>query len=603
ISLQRAARLAADVSTPLTFLAHALHDITLEYTSPSTDTEHDLLLSLLSLIYGVLDPVRLPPEPDTLDVNSFRISIICAYEVLQLLGFLINHNEILAKVGRVLWPRVWRWVQLMEIHNHYPDTTVPGSPRIPILAMAGHFWRTESTSEFVVQNSPGLGAFVAHAWDDIVALWRQYPDSTSIPHRVTFYAAITEFLRICHYHESPELFESIVNETGGTDKIAAVLMKYISLLIVDVETADVPRDRSYLIKCLANILLFLRDGHSLWHGLVRAGYIKFITKVVIKLARGPWTADPLIEQAVVSCLRHLDSIISLNDEYVARALRTDLFTALCCSLRMHVAEDQAVTRILDTVVQATLHYPSIRALASIFPALETVDIRSFSDSYQTEWKSFITLARRRVRLLNQFRSKKISCNAACANPECKILNIKRTELRRCAGCKLALYCSRKCQTKSWSIYNHRSVCAEAYNASEYRSTRFLHFAILRDYHAQKSDLIFNELAYTKFTRRTAFCLLFRHIAGRFLASVVFAEPYKNTIENHPAAGLPSVEIHLVELPNQPIFAIALRTSGTSSMKARILQMAHKISDADLKDAAEDLARLDIVETYDSDANT
>ncbi|KAK7043359.1 hypothetical protein R3P38DRAFT_3347511 [Favolaschia claudopus] len=586
--LQRAARLAADVSTPLTSLAHALHDITLECFQ-STDTGHDLLLSLLSLIYGVLDPVRLPSEPDTLDVNSFRISTICAYEVLQLLGFLINHNEILPKVGRVFWPRVWRWVQLMEIHNHYPHTTLPGSPRIPILAMAGHFWRSKCTSEFVVQNSSDLGVFVAHAWDDIVALWRQYPDSTSIPHRLTFYAAITEFLRVCHYHESPELFDSIVNETGGTDKIAALLMKYISLLIVDVETADVPRDRAYLIKCLANILLFLRDGHSLWHGLVRAGYIKFnITKVVIKLARGPWTAYPLIEQAVVSCLRHLDSIISLNDEYVARALRTDLFTALCCSLRMHVAEDQAVTRILDTVVQATLHYPSIRALASIFPALETVDIRSFSDSYQTEWKFHYP-----------------GTKAPCANPECKILNIKRTELRRCAGCKLALYCSRKCQIISWSIYNHRSVCAEACsdNASEYRSTRFLHFAILRDYHAQKTDLIFNELAYTKFTRRTAFCLLFRHIAGRFLASVVFAEPYKNTIENHPAAGLPSVEIHLVELPNQPIFAIALRTSGASSMKARILQMAHKISDADLKDAAEDLARLDIVETYDSDANT
>ncbi|KAK6995971.1 hypothetical protein R3P38DRAFT_2655538 [Favolaschia claudopus] len=607
IPLQRAARLAADVSTPLTFLADALRDIR-RVCFQATDSGRESLLSLLSLIYGLLDPTRLPPEPNTVDTDIvFYQSILCAFEMLQLFSFLIGQNtNILPKIGRVFWPRLWCWSQLMESHNHYTDT-FPGSPRFPILEMAGLFWKTECISEFAIRNTPGLGTFLAHVWDDIISVWGERPGGSSILYKLSLYAAITDFLRICHHSGSHELFGSIVDGAGGPDKIAAVLIKYISLLIADAE--HVPLERPTLMNFLANILLFLCDGQSLWHSLVRAGYTRFITKVVIKLTEGPWTADQLIKEAVVSCLRHLASIISLNDEYVRRALRANLFTALCCFLRMDIAQDkhEVVTQILDTVAQATLHYPSLRTLASIFPALETVDAagtRSFSGIYQAEWTTFITLARMRVRLLNQFRSKKISSIAACANPECKILNIKRTGLRRCAGCKLALYCSKKCQTMSWRIYNHRSICAGACseNASEYRSTRFLHFAILREYHAQKSNLILKELAYANFTGRKAFCLLFRYIAGRFSASVVFADSYKKTIENHPTAGLPSVEMHLVDLPKQPIYAIALRTSGRVSMKERILQTVQKISSAKFEDAAKDLARLEVVETYDGDAN-
>lgn len=48
----------------------------------------------------------------------------------------------------------------------------------------------------------------------------------------------------------------------------------------------------------------------------------------------------------------------------------------------------------------------------------------------------------------------------CDNPQCKRVHdsVQQITLKRCKGCLMMHYCSRRCQKIDWNKYNHRSLC-------------------------------------------------------------------------------------------------------------------------------------------------
>ena len=59
-------------------------------------------------------------------------------------------------------------------------------------------------------------------------------------------------------------------------------------------------------------------------------------------------------------------------------------------------------------------------------------------------------------------------SSKCENPACK--NVDGGKLRKCANCKVALYCSTECQKKHWQ--EHKPVCKKNKEAGEKVSSSF-----------------------------------------------------------------------------------------------------------------------------------
>ncbi|KAK7000519.1 hypothetical protein R3P38DRAFT_2561093 [Favolaschia claudopus] len=241
---------------------------------------------------------------------------------------------------------------------------------------------------------------------------------------------------------------------------------------------------------------------------------------------------------------------------------------------------------------------------------------------QNEWSGFVVFARERLQILEKFRSVEVSTKRSCDNIECRVLNAIKTDLRRCAACKLAFYCSKQCQTVSWQKYNHRTVCAGTCPGApkEQRDVRFHHFAILHDYQAQKADLLLQKLAHITQNGNIDYCVTLEYRAGRCTANVEPISRYQNTIERHPAVNWSCVdrkEIHIVRIFNgwdeeAVQFALVLR-SNTSIVFDQLARLARSIppgrnliklltSCPSIIQQVHELAGVPVVETYEGDAN-
>jgi len=94
-------------------------------------------------------------------------------------------------------------------------------------------------------------------------------------------------------------------------------------------------------------------------------------------------------------------------------------------------------------------------LSEVFPSLMTSDIKDV-------WEKFFLLLNHQsssFRLIARERREEMH---ACGNPSCDIQGTK-SELFRCAGCYITLFCTRKCQAIAWRDNEHKANCARYQN--------------------------------------------------------------------------------------------------------------------------------------------
>ncbi|KAK7058207.1 hypothetical protein R3P38DRAFT_2599849 [Favolaschia claudopus] len=619
VSLRRVAKVAADPATAPEDVSDAL-EIIRAAGRRITNYGQDFLPPL---IYGLLDPDRMPPGPEAISSSdTFYSSIACAFRALTLFRDIVDES-LLRKIGRDFWPRIWIWIQLMDSHDFFPELTSDLCPRFLLLEIVGHFLRNEATKQ-VVQSTTGFGVFMAHAWVDVVSFCERTAAGVSIfPGKAALYLALSPSFSCSH--PNTESFEEILHGLGNVSNLATLLMRYISVLVRDSESMTVTdSQRGFLIKVLANMLMFISvNNDALWSSLAHAGYVKFITTLTIKLAKRALQPG---EHAELHCVllfsvEHLLLITRQGSEWVAKALQAGLLTALNLCIRLDMKEElllAAVTLIFGTVARATLHYSSLRALGSTYPkffALETEHSAVFMklpDSFQADWRRFVEIVQERILILSRFRATEVSSIRSCSNTECDVLRIQRRKLRRCGACKLAYYCSSECQKLSWKSYNHRAVCAGTYGAADDRDTRFQYFAILSDYQKHRATVLQQKLAYIHRTGNLDFCVVLQYVDGQCTTHVVPRDSYKSVIEKHQAAHMPSVEMHVVEFiksefESETRIALALRRS-TSAVNDGLCFLACGIppradlSSTEVIQEIKRLSELEIVETYDGDAN-
>ncbi|KAK7040460.1 hypothetical protein R3P38DRAFT_2612385 [Favolaschia claudopus] len=282
--------------------------------------------------------------------------------------------------------------------------------------------------------------------------------------------------------------------------------------------------------------------------------------------------------------------------------------------------------VLCFVAQATCDYRSLCDMAdSLLMALKFDESpkNPSAPAIWTGWFEFKTLIQSRLHLVEELNSKDFSSNRACWNIECPLLKVPKSELRKCARCHLALYCSPACQKSAWKTYGHRNLCrsATAASKSDHRDTRFSLLLTLHDYQAHKTTVLLQQLAYIKRTGNTEFCVVMQYTGGRCTPSVTGLASKAKIWESHPSAAWEAdegrKELHFVCFPTggggkTREIALALRRS-TSAMLEGLVAVAQEIPEGVdvmrlaamepvLFERVRVLAGVDVVETYDGEAS-
>ncbi|KAF7326482.1 hypothetical protein MSAN_02509500 [Mycena sanguinolenta] len=523
-SLRRVAQLALDGSTPAATCGalHQLHESWIKYPDPAQYTQY-----MLPVAYAILDPARLPedttPEPTRLDLV---LCAICAMTLLRLPDF---RTAVVAD----LWQRVWAWIHFVDVHDYFPHHSICGYTRLSFLKQVGEFLRVNRPD--LVFNTPDVGAFVGHAWANMVA-------SGKLDHGGLF--VICQTLAACD--DFPQCLDDLLDGTGGTLELARLIIKYIRLLVRDLGVSGSENSDSQhrLQHSLYSLLLFISlprpetRALTLQMSLTRAGIVAALAKTLSSIGSlEPSVGDAHRDTPLCSCsgcltdlcMQKLASLL-----YVIRAPR--LKKALNAGV-LHAIVTGTVSNYRALNVSTALKHFMVWRLPSR-EALAIEPSRAFMDSpLWADWISFASCAQERLQFLAEFRARFISTRP-CANFDCDVLYAQRTDLRRCAACQIYYYCSVECQTISWSTQAHLAICEAAQDSEhghrlEDNNNRFYRFTILRDYQIRKPAIFLQKLAHIHRTGNTNFCVIMEFISARCIPRVAPVEEWEHILERHP----------------------------------------------------------------------
>ncbi|KAK6969213.1 hypothetical protein R3P38DRAFT_797355 [Favolaschia claudopus] len=645
--LQRVATLAADPSTSPERVSEALYTLN---SACLTDTRGAprLAVTLLPLIHGILDPKRLPLDYDDAASGSaafVRSTALCAYRAIILLNQ--YSEEDLTAAMPSLWPRIWRWIQLMDNQNYFnslsPLSTFSRPPLFELIRAALAIGFSGEATGHLVHSTDDVGLFIARTWADMVSDWEQGRFSAKdYPCQLTLHTLSRFFVGSNKAGRFRERLEELCDGLGGAEHFGRLVMRTVSLLVQNIDRLQGPRasalakagvKREVLVKGLSDTLVFISRTHwrnprpseyrSFWQDLAHVGFIRFIVDLTRTLAG--YDEGSFMTIALAACLHHLLCFTELGDRYLHDALKAGLLVALRSALWLYPANDpdfynhnMELPFLFRNICVSMHQYASVRAIAAALP--EALDFHKenlwefklLSDAPKKSWINMILLAQERVEILKQFRQSEF---VACSNVECHVLQTKKKELKCCARCRRAFYCSKECQTTAWKSHGHRIVCKNwKHFPSRNRNTQFLFFTLLQDYIKHTPALLLQKLAYIYHTGHTNFCILFRYEGGRCTRTVVPAKDYKGEIEQHSSLeGDNKSETHVMHLTERGTkFALALRCS-TLAVREALCSIAREIPEGTdvlklestcpmLFQQVKELAKVEVVQTYEGDAN-
>ncbi|KAF7288882.1 MYND-type domain-containing protein [Mycena indigotica] len=259
------------------------------------------------------------------------------------------------------------------------------------------------------------------------------------------------------------------------------------------------------------------------------------------------------ENTIYDILSCLVLIFSSRPFYpdVAVAFENNLIPAIMAcarSQRMRPLSRDALNQLkllLTRTLPAAMVYSSVvRALAQGEKAmLSTADYwepigtdELLGTPLHEEYKGFMVLLATRLCDYDIFRSGAHSDLRACDNHLCNIIQ-PTAKFKRCAQCVESYYCSSICQKVAWRQNGHRTRCTPLSHTPQKfpgssdtllhkRDDRFLRLIIQQHYMRSSFELLQQQLAYIRETRRTDFVLEFIFTAGHPVEVQVTHLPFR-----------------------------------------------------------------------------
>ncbi|KAJ6580381.1 hypothetical protein DFH09DRAFT_1275611 [Mycena vulgaris] len=514
---------------------------------------------LLPVIFAILDPALIP-DPDLLDTASPATSTVSrlslAYRALAVWGLICPTSDVYPHI----WPRVWRWAQILELHHHFlPDTESVEELGCRFLAAFYGMLHHDETAK-LIHATPGVHAFFGRLWTAMDGTYD--PKRMQVPLTALYY-----FMRPSDWN-SANIDELIEGSGGSAVDLAVLIVRQIYLTIGSERT---PLSRMEL-SCLSGILALVRYGDcsQLLQPLLSEGIVGAVTQALFPLAV---TILLGVDETLDTCLGFVAATICASPgyPYLPDALDVgllDAITLLGGKDFQTIDLPSHLQRFLGDILPGAMVYHTVAcAMRSNAPSVhEGRDARFVNAEVRADWLALLDLVQERVDVLHYYESSDYVCTKACDGPQVHSADVLMCSAalsslseRSDAVPAVASIITARSNVKlpdgeMVAIVNSASLCDPPHPACSYlypaqpakltkREEAFLRLTLNRDYQANKLDVLLKQLTVIHRTRSPKIGTVFDYFKGR-CTIYVGALGQKPGCELPPQlAGQSSMELH------------------------------------------------------------
>ncbi|KAJ7663224.1 hypothetical protein DFH06DRAFT_345952 [Mycena polygramma] len=488
--------------------------------------QRDASWGFLPVLYANLDPLLIP-DMDMLDTDAPPPNLISALSIasksIEALAFM---RHIPPEVCRELWPRVWSWIQVVEVHSSLLPHPRPIESHRSHLSGCVLSMLHDHSSVLMIHNTPGVHTFFARTW---VGLTPYESDHLGLDMAIN---SVFQFMYTSQWTSSN--VNEFIEGCGGITKLAAFTVVHIKSATNSADSHPFPRTQPGLLALQGLLRFVSRVSHARLFGMLCSmKIVPALTEALIMLCETTEDgAEDGAEGALDVCLHFFTTVfLMLGHPCLPEALDAGLLHGLLTVEQFRSKKVDMcfyLDRFMGDILPGAMVYlPVVSATRGKCPSPYSLR----TSKYWREWTVLRKLEGERTQLLDELTSPEYVATQACDGPQC--CSIKPlAEIKRCSGCLSHYYCSSECQSAAWREGNHRAFCMNLQSLLERqaaspgiprfgrREEAFLRFLVLRDYLGNKLDILLKQLAFVHRTKSTEFATVFSYLEGSCAISVV-----------------------------------------------------------------------------------
>ncbi|KAJ6472902.1 hypothetical protein C8R47DRAFT_721729 [Mycena vitilis] len=367
-----------------------------------------------------------------------------------------------------LWPRYWRWHELVLAYMASYSDPEYGEVCISFLDFVLRLGADMECAS-LISATTGVRRVFVRGWIYSLGL-----DDSKMPS--SWLPQLLHWMLNRLNPAAPSSLEEYLEAAGGSfDDLASLVLRHISRIAPkqDMELTE------QSARCLLGLVQFVTSadhvdsvGMDLSQSPSQDRPLPFIealrrlgTPTLTVAACALSGADFLAASSAVSAILWLVTLsnrLPRAEICVAESIKHGLLYASIASARSAFSRDvypQSMVLLAFLLPLCTIHGAVLALLDEAL--VEVQDLVLAHDFASTElwpsWQKLVDLVGQRRLLLQRLDPSERLMLKACANMACG--RIQEAGLfQRCAGCRRVYYCSKSCQTDDWRTGGHRDVC-------------------------------------------------------------------------------------------------------------------------------------------------
>ncbi|KAJ7167260.1 hypothetical protein C8R43DRAFT_984628 [Mycena crocata] len=479
---------------------------------------------LLPVYHANLNPSNIPsfedfktgPDPVPHSVRRAFISLS---------GLVKLHNRSALRRGALpdLWPRIWAWMLLIDTYWEYDPLLFAPRVRFRLYLDLLDAMCTDSRTVDLINATPDFRSMLWRAFTDIIHLFD-----------APVYPLLTDVCRMLHIfveEEDPTHWAELIDGAGGTpDAFAATVVHHITHLVPPRPEVLSP-EATFCFSFALRMLEHIQDhAPTLIPVLLSQGIVKATTRAFCAL---DWV--PVPDEVLRACLDRIVGMGSASPDHrwVVESLHAGLLHAISLAIVRNSESLRTVisTLLIDILPAHTVYYTALTEIErmpakvdAILARIPPAEKATAVNPLLATWDTFRRLADERLQLKRHFDSQPAPSSIQCDDIPCGQIS-RKTDLRRCSGCRAAFYCSSACQSDDWRHGGHRVVCSRGLKRSPVscigrQNRAFLRALLDYEYETQRSVIMRLQTDFVALDPATPFYTLFNFTTGRAVVSVL-----------------------------------------------------------------------------------
>ncbi|KAF7378448.1 MYND-type domain-containing protein [Mycena sanguinolenta] len=455
LDLSSISRLPAHLRTRATAAASGSSEETLSLLDGLPDIAKRHLSSLLPVFYAGLDvaPSRISEvlaKFDSSGWSSIQPQIMQVHRCLRGLLYLAASKVIPRTASVDIWHNLWPWIEFLDEYDEclpsdgLPDVVTRYDTFISLIRFL-HDEDNDAAARKVIDPTPGLYIVIGRAWRHFILAGHE-DGITDVSH----------FFELGKWNSTFHTQDLIIG-VGGRANLASTIVSHITHLLPGPDS-DVTQQSLFALTGT----VYMVDNHgdaALKDALLSSGIITALTTATRTLCRSTFPLSrPVLGGFFSVMVKHISSY---SPALVVESLRAGLLeTVFISPVWLSVFSSCLLFLLKDLLPGLTVYHSVLMQLQTSLPKVRDRDPAIIGDeALLAHWKSFITLAESRLRILNKYNTGALTRMRVCDNLKCGRNRLKQ-ELKRCGGCLSAFYCSETCQANDWRHGGHRHGCHE-----------------------------------------------------------------------------------------------------------------------------------------------